>query len=61
MGQYCAEHGVLTDGKNPDTSDDVSFRCFIEETKGGLFVPRNLSVDVEPNKFISSSIFIKLN
>ena len=37
--QHCAEHGVL--------SDDGS--CFFEETNGGLFVSRNLSVDVEPN------------
>jgi tubulin alpha len=47
--QYCAEHGVTKEGKNPDTSDDGSFRCFFEETNGGLFVPRNLSVDLEPN------------
>ena len=49
MGQYCAEHGVLADGKNPDTSDGCSFRCFFEETKGGLFVPRNSSVDLAAN------------
>ena len=42
-------HGVLADGKNLDTSDDASFRCFFEETNGGLFVPINLSVDLEPN------------
>ena len=47
--QYCAEHGVLPNGKNPDTSDDGSFRCFFEETNSGMFVPRNLSVDLEPN------------
>ena len=49
--QYCAEHGhgVLADGKNPDTSDDGSFPCFYEKTNGGLFVPRNLSVDLERN------------
>ena len=47
--QYCAEHGVTATGNNPDTKDDGSFRCFFEETNGGLFVPRNLSVDLEPN------------
>ena len=43
--QYCAEHDVLTDGKSPDKSDDGSF----VETNGGLFVARNLSVDLKPN------------
>ena len=33
---HCAEHGVLADGKNPDTSDDGSFRSIFEETNGGL-------------------------
>ena len=41
------QHCALADGKSPDTSDDGS--CFFEETNGGLFVPRNLLVDVEPN------------
>ena len=41
--QYCV------DGKNPDTLDDGSARCFFEETNGGFLVPRNLSVDSEPN------------
>ena len=43
------EHGVTKEGKNPDTSDDGSFRCFFEETNGGLLVLRNLCVDLEPN------------
>ena len=42
-------HCVLADGKNTDTLDDGSFRCIFEETNGGLFVPRNLSFDLEPN------------
>ena len=39
----CGDHIVqnmvymLVDGKTPDTSDDGSFRCLFEETKGGLF------------------------
>ena len=68
--QYCCEHGVTKEGKNPDTADDGSFRCFFEETNGGLFVPRNLSVDLEPNviddirngyvMFVYIFIFLKL-
>ena len=46
--QY-GEHIVLPDGKNPDTLDDGSFRCVFEETNGGLFVARDLSVDAELN------------
>ena len=47
--QYCAEHRVLAHGKNPDTSDGGSCRCFLEETKGVLLAPRNLSLDLEAN------------
>jgi tubulin alpha len=47
--QYCAEHGVKPDGTNPDKSDDGTFQCFFEETNAGQYVPRNLSVDLEPN------------
>ena len=49
--QYCAEHGALAEGKNPDPSNDGSFRCscFFEETNGGLFVPRSGSVDLKAN------------
>ena len=47
--QYCAEYDVLADGKNPDEWDDGSFPCFFEETCGGLFVPRNLPVNLELN------------
>jgi len=47
--QYCAEHGVTKTGENPDKSDDGTFQCFFEETGSGQFVPRNLSVDLEPN------------
>ena len=49
LRQHCAEHGELAGGKNIDTSDDGSFGCFFEEANGGLFVPRNLSFDLEPN------------
>merc|ERR1711971_1302017 len=47
--QYCAEHGVTVKGDNPDTSDDGTFECFFEQTGDGLYVPRNLMVDLEPN------------
>jgi tubulin alpha len=46
--QYLAEHGISNQGKK-EKSEDVSFRCFFEETGSGQFVPRNLSVDLEPN------------
>ena len=47
--QYCAEHGITKMGQNPSTSDDGTFQCFFEETAAGQYVPRNLSVDLEPN------------
>jgi tubulin alpha len=47
--QYCSEHGVTKTGQNPSTHDDGTFQCFFEETGSGQFVPRNLSVDLEPN------------
>ena len=47
--QRHTRHGVLTDGKHPDTSNGASFRCFFEQTNGGLFVPLNLSVDLKLN------------
>ena len=41
---YCAEHSVIADGKTPNTSRNGSFCCFIEQTNGGLFVPRNFII-----------------
>jgi tubulin alpha len=46
--QYLAEHNISNEGKK-EKGQDVSFRCFFEETGSGQFVPRNLSVDLEPN------------
>jgi tubulin alpha len=46
--QYCAEHGISTTG-HKDDKEDKSFLCFFEETGSGQFVPRNLTVDLEPN------------
>jgi tubulin alpha len=47
--QYCCEHAIDNQGKREDTQKDVTFKCFFEETGSGQFVPRNLSVDLEPN------------
>ena len=62
--QYCAEHGVITTGENPSVEShshghkknrkrrndqDHSFQCFFDETGAGRFVPRQISVDLEPN------------
>ena len=47
LRQYCAEHGVSEDVKNPDTSDNGLFSCFLEQTNDCLFVLRNLSADLE--------------
>jgi len=46
--QYLAEHGIDNQGKKAK-SEDTAFRVFFEETGSGQFVPRNLSVDLEPN------------
>jgi len=53
--QYCEEHLIEQDGtRDPDKvtgsgmSDDQNFLTFFEETNAGQFVPRNLSVDLEP-------------
>jgi tubulin alpha len=47
--QYCAEHQIDGQGKRAGDTKDVTFKCFFQETGGGQFVPRNLSVDLEPN------------
>jgi tubulin alpha len=47
--QYCAEHSIDNAGKRDAEMKDVNFKCFFEETGSGQFVPRNLSVDLEPN------------
>jgi len=47
--QYQAEHGIDNNGKMKQKAADASFKCFFEETGSGQFVPRNLSVDLEPN------------
>jgi tubulin alpha len=47
--QYCCEHQIDNGGKRDAEMKDVNFKCFFEETGSGQFVPRNLSVDLEPN------------
>jgi len=47
--QYSTEHGIKSDGtlKDPDTTD-LYFKTFFEETGSGQFVPRQITVDLEP-------------
>jgi len=53
--QYCEEHMIMPDGTRDadkvsaaNMTDDQNFLTFFEETNAGQFVPRNLSVDLEP-------------
>jgi len=48
--QYNGEHSIDDSGKRINKEDkDTSFLVFYEETGSGQFVPRNVSVDLEPN------------
>ena len=48
--QYNGEHQIDNGGKRAkDAPKDDSFKVFYEETGSGQFVPRNVSVDLEPN------------
>jgi len=49
--QYCAEHNIKPDGqlKEKDAEkEDSYFTTFFEETGTGQYVPRNITVDLEP-------------
>jgi len=47
--QYSAEHSFNADGtQKPDASEDLYFKTFFEETGSGQFVPRQITVDLEP-------------
>jgi len=49
--QYCFEHNIQTDGTlDKDKADSTSkyFTTFFEETGTGQYVPRNITVDLEP-------------
>merc|ERR1712060_825888 len=48
MGQYCAEHKINKDGTLEDEDIDKYFTTFYEETGAGQYVPRNITVDLEP-------------
>jgi len=48
--QYCAEHLIEPTGKLAEKApEDKYFTTFFEETGTGQFVPRNISVDLEPS------------
>eukprot|EP01083_Nonionella_stella_P062143 161656_1 len=49
--QYCTEHKIHKNGSKSDEkeSNNDSFHCFYQETSGGMYVPRNLMIDLEPN------------
>merc|ERR1712048_70862 len=46
--QYSCEHGIQNDGTLSDKGKDMYFTTFYEETGTGQFVPRNITVDLEP-------------
>jgi len=48
--QYAAEHKINPDGTLPDSEKgkDKYFTTFFEETGAGQFVPRQITVDLEP-------------
>jgi len=48
--QYNMEHGIKDNGERKEeaNTDDLYFYTFYEETAAGQYVPRNLSVDLEP-------------
>merc|ERR1719510_2477949 len=46
--QYGSEHNISEKGKMDEKPKDEYFLTFYEETAAGQFVPRNLSVDLEP-------------
>jgi len=48
--QYTSEHSIKPDGslEKPDEATDKYFTTFFEETGTGQFVPRNITVDLEP-------------
>jgi len=48
--QYNMEHGIKDNGERKEdaNTEDLYFYTFYEETAAGQYVPRNLSVDLEP-------------
>jgi len=48
--QFAAEHGIGNDGTLTDSSSDNTFSSFFEETGAGQYIPRQVSVDLEPTQ-----------
>lgn len=48
--QYMAEHGIGNDGNLTDSGSDNTFSSFFEETGAGQYIPRQVSVDLEPSQ-----------
>jgi len=46
--QYSAEHNIKPDGTLKNEAADMYFTTFYEETGAGQFVPRQITVDLEP-------------
>jgi len=46
--QYTAEHNINKDGTLKNEAKDMYFTTFFEETGTGQFVPRQITVDLEP-------------
>jgi len=46
--QYCTEHNIKNDGTLSTEAKDMYFTTFYEETGAGQFVPRQITVDLEP-------------
>jgi len=46
--QYCNEHDVDAKGNRAESVEDEGFGSFFEETSMGQYVPRNVSIDLDP-------------
>jgi len=46
--QYLGEHGISADGSRSDSADERYTETFFSESSEGQFVPRNLSIDLDP-------------
>jgi len=47
--QYACEHAIKNDGTLSSDNKDMYFKTFFEETGSGQFVPRQITVDLEPS------------
>jgi tubulin alpha len=46
--QYLGEHGISSDGSRAENADERYTETFFSESSEGTFVPRNLSIDLDP-------------